>query len=1231
MLLCVPVHAQETGFSATYTDTYDEVCGIDDTEESCAEISAIDTLNSRLFTTNAFENQLRVTDVDVMGRLFDVGTIDLSPYGAAPNSVAVSDGVVAVAVESEQKTDAGQIVFFDSQSLELLAQVLAGALPDMVSFTPDGAYLLVANEGEPSDDYLIDPVGSVTVVSMTDFSTRTADFDDLSALDDSVRVFGPDASIAQDLEPEYITISSDSSTAWISLQENNAIAIMDIDSVTITEVQGLGFKDHSAEGAEFDASNRDGGDACEIPLEDPDQCIKIRNWPTFGMYQPDAIASFNVDGSTYLISANEGDARDYDGYTEEARVGDDEYVLDPDTFPDAEELKDDAMLGRLKTTLATGDTDGDGDFDRIFSYGARSFSIWDASGNLVFDSGADLEVRLSALQQSGVDVWTDNRSDDKGPEPESVTVGLLDGKPVGFVGLERTSGVFAYDLSAPEAPEYLGYINIKAAGDVAPEGLVFKATSDNSGILIVTSEVSNTISTYNIMLSSEGSTVDPEPVSQPMASAGRIDWSGSGYWQVQTINPYVTVCAGTMIRSCSVPPGKYNVINHTTGERFENVEVSAVALSQSPVVVGNTISWQGAGYWQVQTINPYESVCEGETIRTCDVAPGVYNVINHTTGRRYENLMVGSDSQDSANESFALKILHINDHHSHLEPEDTTLTLAGKETDVEVGGFPRVVSKMKELEQGSDSVLKLHAGDAITGTLFYTLFNGEADAALMNEVCFDAFALGNHEFDDGDAGLVEFLDDLAAGPCDTDVLAANVVPEVGVSPLALNSATDYIQPFTINTVNGQQIGIIGIDIAFKTRNSSNPDETTQFLDEATTAQQFIDELLAQGVDKIVLLTHYQYNNDIELAKALRGVDVIVGGDSHTLLGDGLVQYGLPAQGPYPTQVTNADGNPVCVVQAWQYSYVVGELDVQFDSNGNVMACNGVPHLLLGDTFERDDANGDSVALTGDALAEVTAAIEQVAELSIVTPNTTASAILQGYAEQTDVLGQAVIGTAAEDLCLERIPGQGRSQVCDVSETDGRGSDIANIVAQAFKAQSNTSDIALQNGGGVRIDIPAGPITVGDAYTLLPFSNTLLEVDMTGQQVIDTLEDALDFALNPEGSTGAYPYAAGLRWGVDASQDKGSRFFNVEVKLKDDTEWSAIDMNRIYKVVTNDFIGGGRDGYLTLGDIDDALKVDTFLDYAQSFVDYVTDVGVLTKLPVDDYSTQSYVGPEGLTR
>ena len=1223
-------HAREASFTAIYTDTYDEVCGSDDDEEGCAEISALDTVNSRLFTTNASENQLRVLDLDDMGQLIDVGIIDLSDYGDAPNSVAVSKGVVAVAVEAEDKTGNGQIVFFDSHSMQLLAQVPAGALPDMVTFTPDGAFALAANEGEPSDDYQIDPVGSVTLINMLDYSTRTAGFESITSIEDSsVRIFGPGASVAQDLEPEYIAVSADSTTAWISLQENNALAILDIATATITAVKGLGFKNHAIGNAEFDASDRDGEEACAIALEDAEQCINIQTWPTSGMYQPDAIASFTVDGATYIVSANEGDARDYDGFSEEARVGDDEYILDPMVFPNAEVLKGDALLGRLKTTLSTGDTDGDGDFDIIHSYGARSFSIWDSAGEQVFDSGADFEIRLAALQQSGVDVWTDSRSDDKGPEPESVTVGMLAGKPVGFIGLERTSGIFAYDLSTPQAPVYLGYIDIKTAGNVAPEGLVYKPVDENNGVLVVTSEVSNTISTYRVMLTEDEMPFVPGASTPPLASAGLIEWAGEGYWQVQTIDPYESICEGSSITSCDVAPGVYNVINHSTGERFENIEVRGDA-TDAVQVVGSVISWTGAGYWQVQTIEPYESVCEGSDISSCDVAPGEYNVINLTTGQRFENVMVGQvDSGAPPDDGFVLKILHVNDHHSHLEAESTTLNLAGEDTSVEYGGFPRVVSKMRELELQSDSVLKLHAGDAITGTLFFTLFKGEADAALMNEVCFDAFALGNHEFDEGDEGLRDFLDDLAAGPCETDVLAANVVPELGVSPLATTSATDYIKPFTIETFNGEDVGIIGIDIAFKTQNSSNPDETTQFLDETTTAQRFIDELLEEGVDKIVLLTHYQYRNDVELAEALHGVDVIVGGDSHTLLGEGFNAYGLNAEGPYPTRLTNADGNQVCVVQAWQYSYVVGELDVQFDANGNVTACNGVPHLLLGDTFERDDENGDPVTLTGDALEAVTGAIESAPELSIVLPDTNASSILLGYSSQTEQLAQAVIGAAAEDLCLERIPGQGRSLVCDVSETEGRGSDIANIVALAFKTQSNTSDIALQNGGGVRIDIPAGPITVGDAYTLLPFANTLLEVDMTGEQIVDTLEDALDFALNPDGSTGAFPYASGLRWDIDANQEKGLRFSNVEVRLKGELEWSAIDSTRVYKVVTNDFIGRGRDGYFTLGEIPDDLKVDTFLDYAQSFVDYVSEIGTLTRLPIEDYSTQSYIHIDGV--
>ncbi len=710
----------------------------------------------------------------------------------------------------------------------------------------------------------------------------------------------------------------------------------------------------------------------------------------------------------------------------------------------------------------------------------------------------------------------------------------------------------------------------------------------------------------------------------PVVSDGMIMLGGDDYWQVQTIDPYVTVCEGSGLQACAVDDGVYNVINFTTGERVENVRVPAVA---GWALDGNRISWSGGDYWQVQTIDPYISVCEGNDLNGCTVDDGRYNIINLTTGERSENVVVRGT--ENVADAFALKILHINDHHSHLEEDGTTLRLEGVDTDVVYGGFPRVVTKINELSQSSDSVLKLHAGDAITGTLFYTLFKGEADAAMMNQVCFDAFALGNHEFDDGDAGLVDFLTDLDDGSCDTDVLAANVVPEPGVSPLALNSTTDFIQPYTIKEVNGQQLGVIGIDIANKTRNSSNPDDTTEFLDEVETAQRYIDELAAMGIDKIVLLTHYQYRNDIAMAQALNGVDVIVGGDSHTLLGEGFEAMGLAPQGPYPTRLTNADGNPVCVVQAWQYSYVVGELDVLFDVDGNVLSCAGTPHLLLGDEFARDDGNGESAIVEGDALASLQAVIAATPELSIVRPDEAATATLQGYADQTAELSAAVIGTVTEDLCLERIPGQGRSSLCDVSETQSMGSDIANLVALAFKSQSNTSDLAIQNAGGVRIDIPAGPISIGDAYTLLPFSNTLLEIDMTGAEVISTLEDALDFALAEDGSTGAYPYASGLRWNIDATQDKGKRFSMVEVKLKGESEWSAIQPDAVYKVVTNDFIAGGQDGYLTLGEISDDKKTDTFLDYAQSFVDHVQTTGVITRLPASEYSTQRYINAEGV--
>ena len=571
-----------------------------------------------------------------------------------------------------------------------------------------------------------------------------------------------------------------------------------------------------------------------------------------------------------------------------------------------------------------------------------------------------------------------------------------------------------------------------------------------------------------------------------------------------------------------------------------------------------------------------------------------------------------------------LTILHINDHHSHLRADSRmSLKIGGEKTRVRSGGFPAVVSMFNLLSEGKNNVLKLHAGDAITGDLYYTLFKGQADAALMNEVCFDAFAIGNHEFDAGDSGLAKFLDFLNQGDCNTPALGANIVPEVGVSPLAKKTVNDYIKPYTIIEKNGLNIGIIGIDVVGKTTRSSSPDATTQFLSEKETAQRYINELKSKGIDHIILLTHFQYKNDLVLAKNLTGVDIIVGGDSHSLLGD-FSDIGLNSQGPYPTVVKNNDGNSVCVVQAWQYSQIVGELNVEFDEMGNVQSCEGTPHLMLADSFKRKNADGDRVEIEGEARIVALKAVRDNSSLNLISDDPDAAELLKSFSSKVDELKSQKVGEVLTDLCFERIPGQGRSKLCDVSETAKNGSDISNLVAHAFREMTKTSEIAIQNGGGVRIDVPKGDFSIGTAYKLLPFANTIVELEMTGAEISQVLEEALDLALSPDGSTGAYPYAAGLRWEIDASKSIGSRFSNIQFKAPSESNWSDLDLSRTYKVATNNYIAAGKDGYKTFGVVSKSGRiVDTYLDYAQSFVDYIKKYKSIDKLPLEDYSTQSY--------
>ncbi len=479
-------------------------------DEGAAETAAFDPRTNRVFVTNADANTIDVLSIKRVKKPRLEFTIDLSPYGGGVNSVAIYRRLVAVAVEADVKQAPGNIVFFNRHG-DFLAAIEVGALPDMVTFTPDGTRVLVANEGEPSDDYLVDPEGSVSIIDISGGLASAwvteVNFQAFNGLESELaplRIYGPGASVAQDLEPEYIAVSKDSMTAWVSLQENNGLAIIDLASATVTDIVALGTKHLNGANA-IDASNEDG-------------VINIASWPVVGMYQPDAIASYEVDGETYIVSANEGDARDYDAYSEEARVKDvgDDFIVDPIAYPNIVDLADEAKLGRLKMTTATGDTDGDTDIDVIHAYGGRSFSIWNAAGQLVFDSGSDFErITSSALPENfnatnDENGSFDNRSDDKGPEPEGIALGKIDGRTYAFIGLERVGGIMVYDISNPLIPKFVQYINNRSfdgdaetgtAGDLGPEGLVFvskRQSPRGKPLLIVTNEVSGTTTIYTI-------------------------------------------------------------------------------------------------------------------------------------------------------------------------------------------------------------------------------------------------------------------------------------------------------------------------------------------------------------------------------------------------------------------------------------------------------------------------------------------------------------------------------------------------------------------------------------------------------------------------------------------------------------------------------------------------------------------------------------------------------------
>lgn len=537
--------------------------------EGAAEIVQFHSASKTIYAINSAADEPTIEIIDASSLTSEVLTNPLSSENltsialvlpteqsgvvlAGPTSVAVAGDWMAVAVPAADKATNGLVLFYnglDTSSPTFVKAVEVGNLPDMVTFTPDASKVLTANEGEPSGDYNIDPEGSISVITMVDgipsdtaINVSFSDYNGKQAELETQGMHFPNPSgrtingtlinttVAQDLEPEYITTTNE--VAYVTLQENNGLAIVDLTDNSV-KVIGLGFKDWS----DYQLDGMEDGTVSFGQYND-----------LYGMYMPDTIASYQWKDANFLVTANEGDAREYffdtlnadgdqdedlctaaggqdfdqdDGclsYTEETQARRLDYAagsnLDTIAGDDPEDFDFTAYpLGRLTVTNELGDSDNDGEYETLYAYGARSFTIWDNNGLVVFDSGDDFEritasIHGNAFNNNNDENEGDSRSANKGPEPEALTVGQVGDKTYAFIGMERLGGIFVYDVTNPYDAKFVDYVinrDLTEGGDIigdsAPEGMAFVDANNSptgTALLIIGNEVSGTVSVWQI-------------------------------------------------------------------------------------------------------------------------------------------------------------------------------------------------------------------------------------------------------------------------------------------------------------------------------------------------------------------------------------------------------------------------------------------------------------------------------------------------------------------------------------------------------------------------------------------------------------------------------------------------------------------------------------------------------------------------------------------------------------
>lgn len=986
---------------------------------------------------------------------------------------------------SVQEADAmamGKIIVLDYEG-NLIESYEAGIQPDMILSTADGKYVLTANEAEPRTT-AGDPEGSITIVDTTTGAVTHVKFDDPSVIDDLVHIRGASdpatgkitgsstnkADALFDLEPEYITLSADNKTAYVSLQENNAIATVDISAQKVTAVKGLGYKDLNNPRNSLDLVK--------------DDSIKLENVPFLGMYMPDGIASHTYNGKTYLFSANEGDVTEWPGREGGTTIKDLKASLNP-ASPAAIFLNGTTVYDKVEVAA-------DMSKDNVYLYGGRSFSIWDADTMAqVYDSGNDFETITAQrlpdnFNASNSKTAMDDRSAKKGPEPEYVTVGEVGSRVLAFVGLERIGGVMTYDVTDPAHPKFANYINTRVFTpkdnlntDTGPEGLEFIAAADSPTglpLLLVANEVGGTVTVLQLNVTKV--VMDKKSL-----------WLSPGDEAVQ-LNAAVTPAAGSAA----------------------------------------TVTWSSSDP-NVATVD-----AEGRVTAVAEGTSTITAVSSDGFGSAEASVLVGP---------WKLTVMHTNDTHAHL------------------ADAPRRATLVKQVREEAENSLLLDAGDVFSGDLYFTKWLGLADLEFMNYMGYDAMTFGNHEFDQGTGPLADFVSkakfpivssnvDLTKDSHMSPLLKAPMKIDAG-APKTTGQAGVY--PYVVLNVNGHKVGVFGLTTE-DTKETSSPGKDVVFKDAAASAAETVAAIEAEGINMIIALSHLGYNRDKTLANAVEGIDLIVGGHTHTKLDTPDVI------------VDSLHGTPTAIVQANEWGKFLGRVDLAFDNKGVLMTGEG-------------QLKGSLIPVN-----------------SSVTEDETAKNMLAPYNEELEVLKKQVIGKASVVLDGER------------SNVRAKETNLGNFIADGMLAKAKAlknADVAIMNGGGIRASIDEGDITMGELRTVMPFGNTLFVLDVTGQALKDGLENGVGGAKLTD-LPGKFPQVAGLRFKWDPNQPAGSKVYDVEIKSG--SGYTPINLTATYRLATNSFVANGGDGYASFAKAiaDGAYHEDLGYPDYEIFMEHVSTLG-----------------------